>query len=72
MPNVIGELHTQIVTSQHNLDLAQRADLPHEAHRHRARLADLVDIATRHGIDVTRWIDDPHGSAAGPDPSQDR
>jgi hypothetical protein len=54
---VIGELHTQIVTCQHNLALAQQAGLPYEVHLHRARLEDLMDMAARHGIDVSAWID---------------
>ncbi|MDT7652898.1 MAG: hypothetical protein QOI36_4304 [Pseudonocardiales bacterium] len=72
MSNVIGELHTQIVTSQHNLDLAQQAGLPYEAHQHRARLEDLMDMAARHGIDVTAWIDGPHAAGAVPYSSPDR
>jgi hypothetical protein len=55
--DVIGELHTQIVTCQHNLALAQAAGLPYETHLHRARLEDLMDMAARHGIDVSAWID---------------
>ncbi len=56
---MIGELHTQIVTCQHNLALAEQAGLPYEAHLHRARLEDLKDLAARHGIDVSPWIDQP-------------
>jgi hypothetical protein len=51
------ELHAQISTAQHNLALASRAGLPYEAYLHRARLEDLIDMATRHGIDVTEWVD---------------
>jgi hypothetical protein len=54
---VIGELHTQIETVQHNLVLAARAGLPYEAYLHRARLEDLMDMASRHGVDVTAWVD---------------
>ena len=54
---MIGELHTQIVTCQHSLALAQQAGLSYEAHLHRARLEDLMDMAARHGIDVSAWID---------------
>ena len=54
---MIGELHTQIATCQHNLALAQQAGLTYEAHLHRARLEDLRDLAARHGIDVSPWID---------------
>jgi hypothetical protein len=54
---VISQLRSQIETVQHNLELASRADLPYEAHLHRARLEDLIGIASRHGIDVTGWVD---------------
>jgi len=57
MVTVIGELHAQIDTSRHNLAIATAAGLPYEAHLHRARLQDLFAIATRHGIDVTPWVD---------------
>jgi hypothetical protein len=57
MITVIGELHAQIDNSRHNLALATAAGLPHEVHLHRARLQDLIAIATRYGIDVTPWVD---------------
>jgi hypothetical protein len=57
MTAVNKELHTQIKTVQHNLALASRAGLSYEAHLHRARLEDLIDMAERHGIDVTAWVD---------------
>lgn len=64
MAVVIGELHTQIETVQHNLGLATQAGLPYEATLHRARLEDLVEMATRHGIDVSAWVD--HSLLASP------
>ena len=54
---VIKELHSQIETVQHNLDLATQAGLPYESYLHRARLADLLDMATRYGVDVSGWVD---------------
>lgn len=57
MVTVIGELHAQIDNSRHNLVLATEAGQAHEAHLHRARLQDLIAIATRYGIDVTPWVD---------------
>jgi hypothetical protein len=54
---VIGELHAQIETVQHNLGLAAQAGLPYEVTLHRARLEDLIELATRHGVDVTAWVD---------------
>lgn len=54
---VIEELHTQIEAIQRELVQANRAGRPREAYLHRARLEDLIDMATRHGIDVTAWVD---------------
>jgi len=54
---VIEELRTQIEAVQHNLVVADRAGLPREVYLCRARLEDLIDIAARHGIDVTAWVD---------------
>ena len=54
---MIGELRAQIATAQHNLALAGEAGLPYEAYLHRARLEDLMDLAARHGIDVSAWVD---------------
>lgn len=54
---VIEELHTQIEAIQCELVRANRAGLPREAYLHRARLEDLIDMARRHGIDVTAWVD---------------
>jgi len=50
---VIQELHAQIDAVRDKLALAQRAGNPYEANLYRARLADLMDIAARHGIDLT-------------------
>ncbi len=54
---MIGELRAQMEMTQHNLVLAERAGLPYEAYLHRARLEDLMEMAARHGIDVTAWVD---------------
>jgi hypothetical protein len=54
---VIGELHAQIEKARHNLVLAGRAGLPYEAHLHRARLEDLLDRASRYGIDISDRVD---------------
>ena len=50
---MIQELHAQIDAVRDKLALAQRAGNPYEANLYRARLADLMDIAARHGIDLT-------------------
>jgi hypothetical protein len=54
---VIEELRAQITAVQHNLVTAARSGLAREADLHRARLDDLIDIAARHGIDITGWVD---------------
>jgi hypothetical protein len=57
MSVVIEELRTQIKAVQHQLLIADRAGQAREAYLYRARLQDLMDIAARHGIDVTAWVD---------------
>jgi hypothetical protein len=42
---------------QERLVAAVEADQPYEAARHRARLEDLIEMATRHDIDVSAWVD---------------
>lgn len=54
---MIEELQVQITATQERLAAAIEADQQHEAARHRARLADLVDLAARHGVDVHAWVD---------------
>lgn len=54
---VIEELHTQIEATQRELVQANQAGRGREANLHRARLEDLIDRATHHGIDVTAWVD---------------
>jgi hypothetical protein len=75
---VIGELRVQIETAQRGLVLAEQADLPYEAHLHRARVQDLLEIAARHGIDATGWVSgslpttggDPAEGVTSGDPAQ--
>ena len=55
---VIDELRAQIETAQRGLVLAEQADLPYEAHLHRARVHDLLEMAARHGIDATGRVAD--------------
>ncbi|MCE3549852.1 hypothetical protein LWC33_00090 [Pseudonocardia sp. RS11V-5] len=54
---MIEELRIQITAAQERLVAALEADEPHEAVRHRARLEDLIEIAARHDIDVSAWVD---------------
>lgn len=56
MRAVIKELRTQIVAAQRNITIADQAGLPYESSVHHARLEDLMDIAARHEIDVSPWV----------------
>ena len=55
---MISELRAQIETAQRGLVLAKQAGLSYEAHLHRARVQDLLEMAARHGIDATGWVAD--------------
>ena len=46
------ELKVQITETQERLVAAIEADDPYEVARHRARLQDLIDMASRHGVDA--------------------
>lgn len=54
---MIEELRTQIQKAERKLVIAGQAGLSYEAYLHRARLEDLMDIAERHDIDVSPWVD---------------
>lgn len=47
---MIEELHAQIDAVRHEVELAEQGGLTYEAGLRRARLADLLEIAARHGI----------------------
>jgi len=49
-------LRENIETVQRRLRAAEQAGLEREVHLHSARLLDLVDRATRHGIDISGWV----------------
>lgn len=49
-------LRGQIAHAERGLEQAQRAGLDHEAHLHGARLLDLLDRATGHGVDAPAWV----------------
>jgi hypothetical protein len=57
MTHMLEELQVQITAAQERILAAIEADNPYEVARHRARLQDLIDMATRHGIDVHTWLD---------------
>ena len=54
---MIEELRAQIASVQRNLALARNAGLPYEMALHRARLDDLIAVASRNGVDTTAWVD---------------
>ena len=47
----------RIEKTQQSLALARRAGHPYEAYLHRRRLENLIETATRHGVDVDTWLD---------------
>ena len=63
---MIEELRAQIDAVREKLALADRAGLSYEANLNRARLADLMDIAARHGIDIAAPGRTPGGTRQGP------
>jgi hypothetical protein len=63
---MIEELRAQIDAIRNRLALAEQAGLSYETNLHRARLADLMDIAARHAIDLTAPGRTPGGTRPGP------
>lgn len=56
---MIEELHAQIAVATERMITAEAAGEEREAHIHRARIDDLIEIAMRHGIDLKPWPDHP-------------
>jgi hypothetical protein len=52
----VTTLHTQVDLAQRALGEARRAEDAEQVHRHSARLLDLLDRATSHGVDTTDWV----------------
>ena len=63
---MIEELRAQIDAVRNKLALAQQAGLSHDTDLHRGRLADLMDIAARHAIDIDATSRTPGGTRLGP------
>lgn len=53
----VAELRRGIDAAQRAVSVAEQAGHPHEAHLHRARLQDLLEVAGRHGVDTSSWLD---------------
>lgn len=51
------ELRVQIDAVQDDLRSALRSGHSDEVRLRRARLLDLIDMASRHGVDVSGWVD---------------
>jgi len=57
MGEPIATLRVRIERAQHSLVLARQAGHPYEAHLHRIHLENLIESATRSGVDVDPWLD---------------
>ena len=50
-------LHSQIEQSRRALTAARQVGHDYEVHPHAARIRDLLELATKHGIDTSDWVD---------------
>jgi len=50
-------LLSQVDQSRQHLEVASRAGHEYEAHLHGARIRDLLEMAARHGVDTSDWVD---------------
>jgi hypothetical protein len=50
-------LRGRIQGTHEKLAAAREADHDYEIYLHIARIKDLLDLAERHGVDTTAWID---------------
>lgn len=57
-------LRDQIGSTERALVAAEQAAQPREVYRHSARLLDLLDRASRNGVDTTGWVSEEARSAA--------
>jgi hypothetical protein len=53
----VATLRRGVADAQHAAVIAQEAGHPHEAYLHRVRLRELLEIASRNGIDARGWVD---------------
>lgn len=54
-------LRGRVEQVQQAIDEARHAGYDYEAELHTARLADLLDLAARNGVDTTDWLPGPPG-----------
>jgi hypothetical protein len=57
MSEFVTVLRGRIQGTQKKLTAAREAGHDYEIYLHIARIKDLLDLAERHGIDTTAWID---------------
>ncbi|MFC5102707.1 hypothetical protein [Kibdelosporangium philippinense] len=50
-------LRSQVDQAKQAMTVARRVGHDYEVHLHGARIRDLLDVAARHGIDATGWVD---------------
>lgn len=57
MSEFVTVLRGRVHGSQEKLATAREAEHDYEVYLHIARIKDLLDLAERHGVDTTDWID---------------
>lgn len=57
MNEFVTVLRGRVQGAQEELAAAREAEHDYEIYLHIARIKDLLDLAERHGIDTTDWID---------------
>ncbi|GAB3357470.1 MULTISPECIES: hypothetical protein [Amycolatopsis] len=57
MSEFVTVLRGRVQGAQQKLATAREAGHDYEIYLHIARIKDLLDLAERHGIDTTDWID---------------
>jgi hypothetical protein len=57
MSEFVTALRGRVQGAQEKLATAREAGHDYEVYLHIARIKDLLDLARRHGIDTTGWID---------------
>jgi hypothetical protein len=62
-----SELRDRVKEAQAAVTAAWRAGNDDEAHLYAARLAQFLELARRHGVDTTGWLDPAVRAFASPD-----
>ncbi|MCE7007006.1 hypothetical protein LWC34_29870 [Kibdelosporangium philippinense] len=50
-------LRSQVDQAKQAMAVARRVGHDYEVHLHGTRIRDLLDVAARHGIDTSDWVD---------------